>query len=425
MSRRDAQLWQPYVLYGVVAALGMGTAYVPCNTTVVKWFARRRGLAVGLASRGGSLGTFVLPPVAHLAREPARLARRLRRLRRRGLRSCSTRVATVMRRDPESMGLHPDGDARPAARRAGAPAGWTLGAARCAPARSGCWSPCSPRPGSRSSSRSCTWCRSRAISASRRSLAATLVSALGAAALVGPARHGRRVGPDRPPAHARASGMALQVVAFVGARARPTALPALYAAALALRLLLRRRSPTLFPAIGRGLLRARARRQPRRAALRAGRLDGRLGPAGGGLHLRPPPAATELAWWLGAGFNLRSPLALLAALPAARARDPLARSARPEPPRSTPAERSTAAEERRWPLKDKYCIVGVGETEYSRESGRTHPRDGGGGDPQGHPRRRAQGQRRGRHDELPERRLHARAAAWRPTSASASTSTWT
>ena len=31
-------LWQPYVLYGVVAALGMGTAYVPCSTTVVKWF---------------------------------------------------------------------------------------------------------------------------------------------------------------------------------------------------------------------------------------------------------------------------------------------------------------------------------------------------------------------------------------------------
>src|SRR2546430_13400849 len=45
------QLWQPYLLYGLVAALGMGTAYVPCNTTVVKWFVARRGLAVGLASR--------------------------------------------------------------------------------------------------------------------------------------------------------------------------------------------------------------------------------------------------------------------------------------------------------------------------------------------------------------------------------------
>ena len=64
MSRVDA-LWQPYVLYGGVAALGMSTAFVPCNATVVRWFVRRRGLAVGLATAGGSLGTFVLPPVAH------------------------------------------------------------------------------------------------------------------------------------------------------------------------------------------------------------------------------------------------------------------------------------------------------------------------------------------------------------------------
>ena len=60
------ELWQPYLIYGVVGAIGMGTAYVPCNGTVVKWFARQRGLAVGIASAGASLGTFALPPVAHL-----------------------------------------------------------------------------------------------------------------------------------------------------------------------------------------------------------------------------------------------------------------------------------------------------------------------------------------------------------------------
>src|SRR5207247_2445359 len=73
-----AELWQPYVLYGLVAALGMGTAYVPCNTTVVKWFVARRGLAVGLASSGASVGTFALPP---LARRLGRLDRRHRRRR--------------------------------------------------------------------------------------------------------------------------------------------------------------------------------------------------------------------------------------------------------------------------------------------------------------------------------------------------------
>ena len=64
MSRVGA-LWQPYLLYGTIAALGMSTAYVPCNATVARWFTRRRGLAVGLASAGGSLGTLALPPVAH------------------------------------------------------------------------------------------------------------------------------------------------------------------------------------------------------------------------------------------------------------------------------------------------------------------------------------------------------------------------
>ena len=104
------QLWQPYVLYGLVAALGMGTAYVPCNSTVVKWFARRRGLAVGLASSGGSVGTFVLPPVAQLL-VAAVGWRSAYVIFAAAVLAILTSVAAIMRRDPESMGLHPDGDA--------------------------------------------------------------------------------------------------------------------------------------------------------------------------------------------------------------------------------------------------------------------------------------------------------------------------
>src|SRR5207249_367191 len=50
-----SQVWHPYVLYGLVAAVGMSTAYVPCSATVARWFVRRRGLAVGLASGGMAL----------------------------------------------------------------------------------------------------------------------------------------------------------------------------------------------------------------------------------------------------------------------------------------------------------------------------------------------------------------------------------
>jgi MFS family permease len=103
------RLWEPYVIYGVVGALGMGTAYVPCHSTVVKWFTRRRGLAIGVASTGASLGTFALPPLAHyvVAKIGWRAAYVVFGI---GVFGALALAATVMRRDPRSMGLWPDGD---------------------------------------------------------------------------------------------------------------------------------------------------------------------------------------------------------------------------------------------------------------------------------------------------------------------------
>jgi MFS transporter, OFA family, oxalate/formate antiporter len=119
------RVWQPYVLYGVVAAIGMGTAYVPCNTTVVKWFVRRRGTAVGIASSGGSLGTLVLPPVAQLLVSAVgwRMAYVVFGA---GIIVVLNVVALVMRRDPETMGLHPDGAPAPASAATREAPGWSL-----------------------------------------------------------------------------------------------------------------------------------------------------------------------------------------------------------------------------------------------------------------------------------------------------------
>ena len=51
--------WQLYLCYGGLAGVGMSAAYVPCTATAVKWFQRRRGLAVRL---GGARGLAVHPP---------------------------------------------------------------------------------------------------------------------------------------------------------------------------------------------------------------------------------------------------------------------------------------------------------------------------------------------------------------------------
>ena len=120
------RLWEPYVIYGVIGALGMGTAYVPCHSTVVKWFARRRGLAVGIASTGASLGTFALPPLAHrvvmaIGWRGAYVVFGL------GVFVALALAAAVMRRDPRSMGLWPDGDDAPSPSPASTDAAWTLG----------------------------------------------------------------------------------------------------------------------------------------------------------------------------------------------------------------------------------------------------------------------------------------------------------
>ncbi len=136
-----SRLWQPYVLYGLVAALGMGTAYVPCNATVVKWFVRRRGLAVGLASSGASVGTLALPPLAQLL-IGAIGWRAAYLVFGAGVLVVLNLIAWTMRRDPESLGLHPDDGAGPALspapaggefwplrRAARTPAFWLLGAA--------------------------------------------------------------------------------------------------------------------------------------------------------------------------------------------------------------------------------------------------------------------------------------------------------
>ena len=127
-------LWEPYVVYGIVGGLGMGTAYVPCHSTVVKWFARRRGLAVGAASTGASLGTFALPLIAHRA-VGAFGWRAAYVILGVGVFATLALAATVMRRDPRSIGLSPDGDdGMTTASDAASPAPWTLQRAISVPA---------------------------------------------------------------------------------------------------------------------------------------------------------------------------------------------------------------------------------------------------------------------------------------------------
>ena len=54
-----------YLVYGLFCGLGTaGLGIVVCNSSVVKWFQQKRGMAIGIASMGISVGTMTLTPLA-------------------------------------------------------------------------------------------------------------------------------------------------------------------------------------------------------------------------------------------------------------------------------------------------------------------------------------------------------------------------
>ena len=119
--RALAPLYATYLL----AAIGMSSAYVPCSATVARWFAARRGLAVGVAMSGASVGTFAGPPlVALLLAEVG--WRRAYALLGAGLALSLGLLAGLFVRDPGDRGITPYGAVPSTASIPPAADGWPL-----------------------------------------------------------------------------------------------------------------------------------------------------------------------------------------------------------------------------------------------------------------------------------------------------------
>jgi len=104
--------WELYLYLGVFAAIGASVAFVPCNATVIRWFIRRRGFALGMASCGVSAAAAIGPPVAGLLIEQVGWRQALFTMAIGGS-VVVVIAAQAMVRDPESRRLSPDGDASP------------------------------------------------------------------------------------------------------------------------------------------------------------------------------------------------------------------------------------------------------------------------------------------------------------------------
>ncbi len=64
---RITELWQFYLFFGVICAVGSSAAgWIPCVVTVSGWFSRRLGAALGIASGGLGVGILLMVPFTQL-----------------------------------------------------------------------------------------------------------------------------------------------------------------------------------------------------------------------------------------------------------------------------------------------------------------------------------------------------------------------
>ena len=103
-----AELWHFTALHALILSAGLSTAGVPIMATVSRWFDKRRGLMSGLVQSGAGIGGFIISPLAGwlIGAYDWRTAYGVL-----GVIGLIGMVASglFLRRDPQDMGLLPDG----------------------------------------------------------------------------------------------------------------------------------------------------------------------------------------------------------------------------------------------------------------------------------------------------------------------------
>jgi MFS family permease len=112
LGRAD-QVWQVYVAHAVFGAGFAASSLVPGTTLVTRWFARRRSVALSVASTGLSAGGVLLTPViASLVRDHG-LAAVTPWLALLFVVGIVPVTALLLHPSPQALGLQPDGDPAP------------------------------------------------------------------------------------------------------------------------------------------------------------------------------------------------------------------------------------------------------------------------------------------------------------------------
>ncbi len=105
-----SKLWHFYFYYGVLVALGgASSTFVTVSATVVRWFEKRRGMALSIGNSGGALGLLLIVYLAAFLIE--KVGWRQACVYSALILAVTTLpvIITVIRSDPRDLGLLPDG----------------------------------------------------------------------------------------------------------------------------------------------------------------------------------------------------------------------------------------------------------------------------------------------------------------------------
>ena len=100
-------VWQFFITYSLLLALGTGALYVATMPLIFRWFEQKRGLASGFALAGSSFGQVILAPLATFL--IVKSDWRIGFLALGVIAWLAMPLSLVLKRDPMEMGLLPDG----------------------------------------------------------------------------------------------------------------------------------------------------------------------------------------------------------------------------------------------------------------------------------------------------------------------------
>lgn len=112
---RVTEVWQVYVAYAVFGAGFSASSLVPGTTLVTRWFARRRSVALSVASTGLSAGGVLLTPAVAALIERHGLSTVAPWMALAFVVGVVPVTALLLHPSPEALGLRPDGDPAPPA----------------------------------------------------------------------------------------------------------------------------------------------------------------------------------------------------------------------------------------------------------------------------------------------------------------------